>query len=124
MTRGRTGRSAVKMRRSASTDTDWSLEVMTWRVAAAASLAVGFTGVAVFGSVVAAIGEWVEGRQLETVAGWAIPGLTLAVLGTLASMRALFVGKGRRIALALSLLVVVSLVLLIVLNPSISPPVP
>jgi hypothetical protein len=91
---------------------------------AAACLAVDLVGVAVFGSVIAAVGEWVEGRQLETVAGWAIPGLSLAVLATLASIRTLLLGEGRWSALALSFIVVATLLSLIALNPSTAPPVP
>ena len=106
----------------AGTDSD-SLS-MPWRLAAVASLAVSLVGVAVFGSVVAAVGDWVEGRELETVAPWAIPGLALAVVAGVASIRALVAGDGRRIAFALNLLVALSLLALLLRNPSIAPAVP
>ena len=91
---------------------------------AVVSLAVSLVAMAVFGSVVTAVGDWVEGRQLGTVAVWALPGLSLAVLAGLASMGALHLRKGHRIALALGLLVALSLLSLISLNPPIAPPVP
>ncbi len=110
----------------AGANTEW-LET-PGRVAAVAALAASVVGVAVFGSLVAGLGvrgwDWAEDRNFATIATWALPGLTLAVLAGLASIRALFVRKGRTTALALSLLVALSLVSLILLNPPTAPPVP
>lgn len=94
------------------------------RHAAWASLAVGVAGVMLFGSVVAGVGEWVEGRQLQTVSSWAIPGLLLAAVAGVVAMRALRRGKGHRLAVLLGLAVVGSVVLLFLVNPSTAPPVP
>ena len=92
--------------------------------AAVASLAVSLVGVTVFGSFVAEVGDWAQGREFETVAAWALPGLGLAVLAGLAAVRALFVRRGHGIALVLSLLVALSLVSMLLVNPPIAPPVP
>lgn len=94
------------------------------RLATWGSLAVGVTGVILFGSVVAGVGGWMEGRQLQTVGPWAIPGLVLAVVAGTVAIRALRTGKGHRTTVLLGLAVVTSVVLLFVLNPSIAPPVP
>jgi hypothetical protein len=67
------------------------------RLALCAALAVGVGGVMVFGSVVAGVGEWVEGRQLRTVAGWAIPALLLAVTAAAVAIRAVRTGKSGRL---------------------------
>jgi hypothetical protein len=88
-----------------------------------AGLAVSLLGVGVFGSVVGAVGEWVEGRELATVAPWALPALGLALAASATSARALLTARSRRLALALSLLVGVTLGLLVLANPSLSPPV-
>jgi hypothetical protein len=89
-----------------------------------ASLAVGVAGVTLFGSVVTGVGEWMEGRQLQTVGAWAIPGLLLAAVTGVVAIRALRTGKGHRMAVLLGFVVVASVVLLFVVNPSIAPPVP
>jgi cytochrome bd-type quinol oxidase subunit 2 len=94
------------------------------RLAQWAALAAGVGGVMVFGSVVAGVGEWVEGRQLDTVAGWAIPALLLAVTAAAVAIRAVHTGEGRRVTLVLGLAVGTSMLVLIVVNPSIAPPVP
>ena len=94
------------------------------RLAIWGSLAVGMTGVMLFGSVVAGVGGWMEGRQLQTVGPWAIPGLLLAAVAGTVAIRALRTGTGHRITVLLGLAVVTSVVLLFVLNPSIAPPVP
>ena len=107
---------------------DTGAELTLGRVTVVAAFAVSLVGVAVFGSLVAGVAVegwgWAEDRDFETVATWAVPGLMLAVLAGVASMCALFLRKGRGIALVLSLLVALSVVLLILLNPSIAPPVP
>lgn len=87
-------------------------------------LAVGGTGVMLFGSAVAGVGDWMEGRRLQTVGSWAIPGLLLAAVAGTVAIRALRTGKGYRIAVLLGLAVVASVVLLFAVNPSIAPPVP
>jgi len=94
------------------------------RLAAWASLAAGGAGVLLFGSVVGGVGDWVEGRQLQTVAPWAIPGLILAVVASLVAALALRTGKGHRTAVLLGLAVLTSVLLLFLINPSIAPPVP
>ena len=93
------------------------------RVAAATSLVVGLVGVAVFGSYVLAIGGDAEGRDFETVAPWALPGLALAAL-TAAVAVAVPERRGHWLAVALALAVTASIVLLYVLNLPVAPPVP
>lgn len=97
------------------------------RLATIAAFAASLVGVAVFGSLVAGVDvrgwDWAGDRHFDMVAIWVVPGFILSVLAALASMRALFLRKGRGIALVLSLLVALSLVSLILLNPSITPPV-
>lgn len=94
------------------------------RVATWASLAVGVAAVMLFGSVVAGVGDWMDGRQLQTVGRWAIPGLLLAAVANVVAIRALRRGKGHRMTVGLGLAVVTSAILLFVVNPSIAPPVP
>lgn len=93
------------------------------KLASSGSLVVAAIGVVVFGSIVTGVGDWVEGRQLSTVAPWAIPGLALAVLGCLTAIRALLVGKGHLPAAVLALAVALSIVLLFTMNLSLAPPV-
>ncbi len=93
------------------------------RVAAWASLAVGAAGVLLFGSVIGGLGDWVEGRQLQTVAPWAVPGLLLALLASLVAILVLRAGKGYYFAVFLGLAVMISVLLLFLINPSIAPPV-
>ena len=38
------------------------------------ALAVSLTGIVMFGSLVAGLGDWVEGRDLPVVLPWALPG--------------------------------------------------
>ena len=92
--------------------------------AAATALVVGLAGLAVFGSYVLAIGGDAEGRQFMTVAPWALPGLALAALTTAVAVRALVQHVGHRMAVALALVVAVSIGLVYVLNLPIAPPVP
>lgn len=94
------------------------------RLATWGSLAVAVVGVMLFGSVVAGVGDWMDGRRLQTVGPWAIPGLLLAAVAGTVAIRALRTGRGHRITVLLGLAVVTSAVLLFVLNPSIAPPVP
>jgi hypothetical protein len=94
------------------------------RIATWGSLAAGVIGVMLFGSVVAGIGDWMEGRQLRTVGPWAIPALLLAAAAGTAAIRVLRTGKGPLITVLLGLAVVTSVILLYGLNPSIAPPVP
>ena len=88
-----------------------------------ASLCVGVAGVLLYGSVVGGAGDWVEGRQLQTVAPWAMPGLMLALVSSLAAARVLLQGKGHRLAVLLALSVALSVGLLFLVNPSIAPPI-
>ncbi len=94
------------------------------RVAAAASLVVGLVGVIVFGSYLLAIGGDAEGRQLGTVAPWALPGLALAAVTAAVAGRALRGRAGQRLAAALAFVVAASIVLLYVVGLPIAPPVP
>jgi cytochrome bd-type quinol oxidase subunit 2 len=94
------------------------------RLAQWGALAVAVGGVMVFGSVVAGVGEWVEGRQLRTVAGWAVPALVLAVTAAAVALSAVWTGMGRRVAVVLGLAVGTCMIVLLVRNPSIAPPVP
>ena len=98
---------------------------MVKRVVVVVALAASLVGVAVFGSLVAGVAvrgwDWAGDRHFDTVGGWALPGLALAVVAAVASIRALLLRKGRGLALVLSLLVALSVVSLILLNPSIAP---
>lgn len=94
------------------------------RLVAWTTLLVGLIGMMLFGSIVAGEGEWVEGRELQTVAPWAIPALVLAVVSSLAASRALIVGKGSRVAAVLAAIVALTVVSMFLMNPSIAPPVP
>lgn len=94
------------------------------RLVAWTSLLVGLVAMVIFGSVVAGVGEWVEGRELQTVAPWAIPALVLAAVSSLAASRALMVGKGSRAAAVLAVCAALTVVAMILANPSIAPPVP
>jgi hypothetical protein len=88
------------------------------------SLVAAVIGAILFGSIVAGVGEWVEGRELQTVAGWAIPALVLAVVCCLAAARALIVGRGSQVAAVLAVLVALTVLSMLLINPSIAPPVP
>jgi len=94
------------------------------QLASSGSLVVAAIGLVVFGSIVTGVGDWVEGRQLSTVAPWAIPGLALAILACLTAIRALLVGKGHLLAALLALAVALSILLLFTMNLSLGPPVP
>jgi hypothetical protein len=94
------------------------------RLAAWASLTVGAAGVLLFGSVVGGVGDWVEGRQLQTVAPWAIPGLMLAAVASLMAVLALLKNKGHQLAVILGLAAGFSVLLWFLTNPLIAPPVP
>lgn len=94
------------------------------RLATWGSLCLAAAGVLLFGSVVGAVGAWMEGRQLQTVAPWAIPGFILATVASLVAMRALRSGKGYRTAVLLALAVATSVLLLFLVNPPTAPPVP
>ena len=94
------------------------------RLVAWTSLLAGLVAVMLFGSIVADAGEWVDGRELQTVAPWAIPALVLAVVSSLAAARALIVGKGSRVAAVLAAIVALTVVSMFLVNPSIAPPVP
>ncbi len=96
----------------------------TPRLAAVTSLVVGLVGLAVFGSYVLAVGGDAEGRQLGTVAPWALPGLALAALTAAVAVRAMRVQAGHRIAATLALAVAALVVLLYVVNLRVAPPVP
>ena len=78
----------------------------------------------VFGSVIAGLGGWVEGRSLETVGSWAFPGAALAVVTCLMAAYSLNHPKVRVAAVGLALLALFSVVILFLINPSIAPPVP
>ena len=90
-----------------------------------AAFAVGLVGALVFAAILTGTGDWVQGRQLSTVAAWAVPGLLVSV-GALAA--ALWTMRSpaadRRPTLVLGLLAAAALVLLWLANPSIAPPVP
>jgi crotonobetainyl-CoA:carnitine CoA-transferase CaiB-like acyl-CoA transferase len=105
---------------------DWRVEGVARRarLPIVGSLVAGVTGMLLFGSVVAGVGEWMQGRQLRTVGPWAIPGLLLAVAAGTVALHDLRTGKGQRVTIVLGLAVVTSMVLLLVLNPSTAPPVP
>lgn len=84
----------------------------------------GLIGLWVFGGVIAGLGGWVEGRSLETVRSWAFPGAALAVVTCFVAAYSLNQPKVRVAAVGLALLAVFSVVILLLINPSISPPVP
>ncbi|WP_228386401.1 hypothetical protein [Ornithinicoccus halotolerans] len=81
-------------------------------------------GVAILGSMVAGVGGNAEGRDLQLVAPWAVPGLVLALLAAGAALRAALVGKGRRVAVVLALAVALYLLVILLINPAMAQPVP
>jgi hypothetical protein len=89
------------------------------------SVVAGLVALWVFGSVVVGVGGWVEGRQLGTVAPWALPGLALALLASgIATWNLLRQGRLRVLAIALGLLAAASVAMLFLINPGLAPPVP
>lgn len=94
------------------------------QLASSGSLVVAAIGVVVFGSIVTGVGDWVEGRQLSTVAPWAIPGLALGILACLKAIRAVLVGRGHLSSALLALAVALSILFLFTINPSLAPLVP
>lgn len=94
------------------------------QVASWGALTVAVIGAVLFGSILTGVGDWVEGRQLQTVAPWAIPGLVLTTLACLTAVRALLANKGHWIAVLFGLTATLSILLLFLINPSIAPPVP
>ncbi len=88
------------------------------------ALGVAFVGLVTFGSVVAGIGEWVEGRDLSVVLPWALPALVASALAVTTSMVALRVPRATALAVLGAGVVAVALVALVLMNPSIAHPVP
>jgi hypothetical protein len=88
-----------------------------------AVLVVSIGGVTLFGSVVAGVGDWMEGRELQTVGAWAIPALLLAATALAVAIHAVRTGRGQRMTTLLGLAVITSMVMLFILNPSTAPPV-
>ncbi len=88
-----------------------------------AALVLSLAGVVTFGSIVAGVGEWVEGRDLSVVLPWALPALLASALAATAAV----VCITRRTTMGLAILgaavVALALVALVLLNPSISHPV-
>ena len=93
------------------------------RLVSWAVLVVSIGGVILFGSVVADVGDWIQGRQLQTVGAWAIPGLLLAAMALVVATHAVRKGKAQRMATLLGLAVTTSIVTLFIFNPSIATPV-
>ena len=91
---------------------------------AAGAFAAGLVGGVVFAAILTGTGEWMDGRRLSTVAGWAVPGLLVSVAAVAAAVRAMRCpAADRRPVLVLGLLVAAALALLWLANPPIAPPV-
>ena len=100
--------------------------LLTFRpsVLAAGAFAAGLVGALVFAAILTGTGEWMDGRRLSTVAGWAIPGLFVSVAALAAALRAMrSPAADRRPVLVLGLLAAAALALLWLVNPPIAPPV-
>lgn len=89
-----------------------------------AALVVSLAGVVTFGSIVVGAGEWVEGRDLSVVLPWALPALLGSALAAAASVVAVRPRRATSLAMLPAAVVAVALVALVLVNPSISHPVP
>ncbi len=88
------------------------------------ALVVSLAGLVTFASLVAGVGEWVEGRDLSVVLPWALPALVVSAAATAASIAALRVPRATAPAVLGAGVVVVALAALVLVNPSIGHPIP
>lgn len=87
-------------------------------------LSMDWVAVLLFGSYLAGFGGDAEGRQLSTVAPWAVPGFALAVVASVAAWRTAFGAVGQRLTFVLGTGVAISICMLWVVGPSLAPPMP
>lgn len=89
-----------------------------------AALVVSLAGVVTFGSIVGGVGGWVEGRDLPVVLPWALPAFLASALAAAASAATVRRRRATGLAILAPAVVAVTLVALVLVNPSISHPVP
>ena len=95
------------------------------RVAAVViALVVSVAGVVTFTRLLLGLGDWVEGRDLSVVLPWALPALVASAVAAVASVAALRTRRGANLAMLSAAVVALALVALVLVNPSISHPVP
>lgn len=94
------------------------------RAAGIGALAVSLTGLAVFGSVVAGVGDWMQGRELSVVLPWALPALVVSAVATAASLTAVRTRRAPTPAVLGAVVVALALAAVVLVNPATGHPVP